>query len=223
MIQLRGIRKSYRMGPTTTEVLRGVDLTLSRGDLLSIMGPSGCGKSTLMNILGLLERPTEGAYRLEGKDTGGMSDREQSDIRNLNIGFVFQSFHLLPRLTAWENVGVPLVYRGLASREIRKRGQAMLEKVGMGQRTEYRPNALSGGQQQRVAIARALVGEPSIVLADEPTGALDAQTAHEIMELLRELNANDGITTVVITHDRQIALQCTRRSRVIDGRLREST
>ena len=223
MIQLRGIRKSYRMGPTTTEVLRGVDLTLSRGDLLSIMGPSGCGKSTLMNILGLLERPTEGAYRLEGKDTGGMSDREQSDIRNLNIGFVFQSFHLLPRLTAWENVGVPLVYRGLASREIRKRGQAMLEKVGMGQRTEYRPNALSGGQQQRVAIARALVGEPSIVLADEPTGALDAQTAHEIMELLRELNANDGITTVVITHDRQIALQCTRRTRVIDGRLREST
>ena len=223
MIQLRGIRKSYRMGPTTTEVLRGVDLTLSRGDLLSIMGPSGCGKSTLMNILGLLERPTEGAYRLEGKDTGGMGDREQSDIRNLNIGFVFQSFHLLPRLTAWENVGVPLVYRGLASREIRKRGQAMLEKVGMGQRTEYRPNALSGGQQQRVAIARALVGEPSIVLADEPTGALDAQTAHEIMELLRELNANDGITTVVITHDRQIALQCTRRTRVIDGRLREST
>ena len=223
MIQLRGIQKSYRMGPTTTEVLRGVDLTLSRGDLLSIMGPSGCGKSTLMHILGLLERPTEGAYRLEGKDTGGMSDREQSDIRNLNIGFVFQSFHLLPRLTAWENVGVPLVYRGLASREIRKRGQAMLEKVGMGQRTEYRPNALSGGQQQRVAIARALVGEPSIVLADEPTGALDAQTAHEIMELLRELNANDGITTVVITHDRQIALQCTRRTRVIDGRLREST
>ena len=211
------------MGPTTTEVLRGVDLTVSRGDLLSIMGPSGCGKSTLMNILGLLDRPTEGAYRLEGKDTGGMSDREQSDIRNLNIGFVFQSFHLLPRLTAWENVGVPLVYRGLASREIRKRGQAMPEKVGMGQRTEYRPNALSGGQQQRVAIARALVGEPSIVLADEPTGALDAQTAHEIMELLRELNANDGIPTLVITHDRQIALQCTRRTRVIDGRLREST
>ena len=221
MIELAGVRKSYVMGPTTTEVLRGVDLEVRRGDLLSIMGPSGCGKSTLMNVMGLLDRPSEGTYRLGGADTADMTDREWSDIRNESIGFVFQSFYLLSRLRAWENVGVPLVYRGLRMNEIRERAVAMLEKVGMEEKADYRPNELSGGQQQRVAIARALVGEPLIVLADEPTGALDTATAHEIMHLLRELNSAERITVIIITHDRQVAHQCARRTRVVDGRLRE--
>ena len=221
MIELAGVRKSYVMGPTTTEVLRGVDLEVRRGDLLSIMGPSGCGKSTLMNVMGLLDRPSQGTYRLGGTDTADMTDREWSDTRNESIGFVFQSFYLLSRLRAWENVGVPLVYRGLRTNEIRERALAMLEKVGMEEKAEHRPNELSGGQQQRVAIARALVGEPLIVLADEPTGALDTATAHEIMHLLGELNAAERITVIIITHDRQVAHQCARRTRVVDGRLRE--
>ena len=221
IIELAGVRKSYMMGPTRTDVLRGVDLEIHHGDFISIMGPSGCGKSTLMNILGLLDRPGEGTYSLDGVDTAGMTDRECSDIRNASIGFVFQSFYLLSRLTAWENVGVPLVYRGLGQDRIRRRSHEMLERLGMADKADHRPNMLSGGQQQRVAIARALVAEPLIVLADEPTGALDTETAQDIMQQLVELNARDGITVVIITHDRQVARQCRRRTRVVDGVLRE--
>ena len=222
LIELVGIRKAYMVGQISAEVLRGVNLEVHRGDFLSIMGPSGCGKSTLMNILGLLDRPGDGSYRFDGVDTAGMSDRRCSDIRNASIGFVFQSFYLLPRLTAWENVGVPLVYRGLPPHRIRQRACEMLDTVGMADRANHRPNMLSGGQQQRVAIARALVAEPLVVLADEPTGALDAATAQEILEQLVELNARDGMTVIIITHDRQVAHQCTRRTRMVDGSLRES-
>ncbi len=222
MISLADIRKSYVTGPIVTEILRGVRLDVRRGDLLSIMGPSGCGKSTLMNILGLLDRPTSGAYLLNGRETGAMSDSELSVLRNASIGFVFQSFHLLPRLTAWENVAVPLVYRGTSSASMRRRAHEMLDRMGMGDRADHRPGELSGGQRQRVAIARALVGEPDILLADEPTGALDSETGREIMQLFIELNAAERLTAVIITHDREVAQQCARRVRVLDGVLSET-
>ena len=223
MLCLADIHKSYVTGPITTEILQGVWLDVNRGDLLSIMGPSGSGKSTLMNIIGLLDRPTGGSYFLNGREIREISDDELSVIRNDNIGFVFQSFFLLPRLTAWENAALPLVYRGLSGPVIRRRALEMLEKVGMKSHVGNRPNELSGGQQQRVAIARALVGEPEIVLADEPTGALDADTGHDIMRLFLDLNAEDNVTMIVITHDREIARQCHRRTRIRDGALHEET
>ena len=221
MLSLVDVCKSYVTGPVVTEILRGVRLDVHRGDLLSIMGPSGCGKSTLMNIIGLLDRSTSGAYFLNGRETGAMSDSELSVLRNASIGFVFQSFHLLPRLTAWENVAVPLVYRGTGSAAMRRRAHEMLDKVGMGDRAGHRPGELSGGQQQRVAIARALVGGPDILLADEPTGALDAETGREIMGLFVQLNAAERLTAVIVTHDRGVARQCARRVRVLDGVLSE--
>jgi putative ABC transport system ATP-binding protein len=205
------------------EVLRGVRLDVHPGDLVSVMGPSGCGKSTLMHILGLLDRPTSGSYFLNGRATGGMSDSELSGLRNASIGFVFQSFHLLPRLTAWENVAVPLIYRNTGSGAMRRRAREMLDKVGMGDRLGHRPAELSGGQQQRVAIARALVGTPDILLADEPTGALDAETGREIMRLFVRLNETEGLTAIVITHDRDVARQCARHLRMVDGVLSEVT
>ena len=223
MLQLVGIRKSYMLGSVEVEVLRGVDLAVNQGDLLSIMGPSGSGKSTLMHIIGLLGRPSAGSCLLHGEDVWSMNDDQLSTFRNRNIGFVFQSFNLMPYLSSVENVGLPLVYRGLGSREARHRSLAMLEKVGIGDRAEHLPGQLSGGQRQRVAIARALVGEPAIVLADEPTGALDAATASEVMELLIRLNANDRITIVIITHDPKVAAQCARRSRIDDGVLVEAS
>jgi len=222
MLSLADIRRSYVTGPVTTEILKGVRLDVDRGDLLSIMGPSGCGKSTLMNIIGLLDRPSGGSYVLNGREIGAMSDSELSAARNAGIGFVFQSFYLLPRLTAWENVGVPLVYRGLSTPAIRRRAHEMLDKVGMGERADHRPGMLSGGQQQRVAIARALAGEPEIVLADEPTGALDPDTGREIMQLFKALNADEQVTVVIITHDRGVARQCRRRTRMVEGVLHES-
>ena len=221
MLSLVDIRKSYVAGPVTVDVLRDVRLDVKRGDLMSITGPSGCGKTTLMNIMGLLDRPTGGSCLLDGQDISGMSDNELSDIRNARIGFVFQSFHLLPRLTAWENVALPLVYRGLSGPVTRRRALDVLDRVGMGDRARHRPNQLSGGQQQRVAIARALAGEPAMVLADEPTGALDADTGGEIMRLLLDLNAARKLTLVIVTHDRQVARQCARNVRVQDGVLRE--
>ena len=221
MLRLVDVRKSYVTGPITTDILQGVRLDVNRGDLLSIMGPSGCGKSTLMNIIGLLDRPTDGSYFLNGREIRAMSDDELSVIRNASIGFVFQSFHLLSRLTAWENVALPLVYRGLSAPLIRRRALAMLEKVGMKDRAGHKPRELSGGQQQRVAIARALAGEPEIVLADEPTGALDADTGEAIMRLFVDLNAEEDITMIVITHDREIARQCRRRTRIVDGELHD--
>ena len=222
MLSLADIHKTYVTGPITTEILKGVRLEVHRGDLLSIMGPSGCGKSTLMNIIGLLDRPSGGSYVLNGREIGAMNDSELSAVRNASIGFVFQSFYLLPRLTAWENVGVPLVYRGLGTPAIRRQAHEMLDKVGMGERADHRPGMLSGGQQQRVAIARALAGEPEIVLADEPTGALDPDTGREIMQLFKELNANEQVTVVIITHDREVARQCHRRTRMVEGVLHES-
>ena len=221
MLSLVDIRKRYVTGPVTVDVLQGVRLDVKRGDLMSITGPSGCGKSTLMNIMGLLDRPTGGSCFLDGQDISEMSDNELSDVRNASIGFVFQSFHLLPRLTAWENVALPLVYRGLSSSVIRRRALDTLDSVGMGERATHRPNQLSGGQQQRVAIARALVGEPAMVLADEPTGALDSDTGREIMRLLLDLNTARKLTLVIITHDRQVARQCVRNVRMQDGVLRE--
>ena len=221
MLCLVDIEKSYRLGTLTVEVLRGVNLEVAEGDLLSIMGPSGSGKSTLMNIIGLLGKPTAGSYFVNGRDVVSMNDRELSAFRNANIGFVFQSFNLLDRLTALENVGMPLVYRGLGRGPIWSRARTMLEKVGMGDRLGHRPDQLSGGQKQRVAIARALVGEPSVVLADEPTGALDSDTADGVMDLLIQLNVEERITILIITHDAAIARRCTRQAMIGDGVLRE--
>ena len=221
LLELEDIHQSFSTGPVVVDVLQGVRLKLARGDLAAIMGPSGSGKSTLMNIIGLLDRPSHGRYLLQGREIGSMSDDELAALRNATIGFVFQSFHLLPRLDAWRNVGLPLVYRGVDRKEIRSRAHAMLEKVGLGSRADHRPDELSGGQCQRVAIARALVGEPAILLADEPTGALDVESGGEIMELLRVLNAEQGTTAVVITHDHAIAAKCQRQLRLHNGELRE--
>ncbi len=223
MLRLADIRRTYDIGPSSVEVLRGVNIEVNQGDLLSIMGPSGSGKSTLMNIIGLLDRPTEGSYLLEGRDVSAMEDDELSAIRNARIGFVFQSFHLLPRLTAAENVGLPLSYRGLGAREIGRRVHEVLAKVDMGDRASHKPNQLSGGQQQRVAIARALVGAPALILADEPTGALDPRIGKEIMELFLRLNTEDGATVVIITHDSAVARQCARRTRIREGMLNEES
>ena len=203
------------------EVLRGVDLEVDRGDFVSIMGASGSGKSTLMNIIGLLDAPSSGSYSLDGLEVSAMTDNRRSAIRNARIGFVFQSFHLLPRLTALENVRLPLMYRGAGAAEMDRRAHGALERVGMAERAGHKPNELSGGQQQRVAIARALAGEPAIVLADEPTGALDPSTGNDIMNLFAELNGEEGTTLIVITHDPEVALRCSRRTRIEDGALRE--
>ena len=221
MLRLAGIRKSFRLGPVEVEVLKGVDLCVEAGEFMSIMGPSGSGKSTLMNILGLLGRPTSGAYRLDGRDVLTMDDRELSAFRNAHIGFVFQSFNLLGHLTALENAALPLVYRGAGRRESRRRAQDILEKVSMGDRLDHRPDQLSGGQKQRVAIARALAGTPSAVLADEPTGALDSDTAEEVMQLLIRLNREEGVAVVINTHDPTVSRQCRRRLLVRDGELLE--
>ena len=221
MLRLVDIEMSYTLGTQNIEVLRGIRLEVAEGDLLSIMGPSGSGKSTLMNIIGLLGRPTAGSYFLNGRDVRSMRDRELSAYRNANIGFIFQSFQLLGHLTALENVAVPLVYRGMGRGEIRRRAQVILEKVGMGERTTHKPDQLSGGQKQRVAIARALVGEPAVVLADEPTGALDSSTAEEVMQLLIQLNLEDRITILIITHDPSVARRCRRQARIADGVLHE--
>ena len=221
MLQLTDIRRSFQVGPVSMEVLRGVDLEVKSGDLLSIMGQSGSGKTTLMNIIGLLDQPTSGQCVIGGRDASRLRDDELSALRNRHVGFVFQSFHLLPRMTALENVCLPLVYRGIGRSELRRRAGEMLTRVGMGERLDHRPGQLSGGQKQRVAIARALVGEPALLLADEPTGALDPDTAREVMALLKELNDEQGITILIITHDPAVANQCRRQTRLVEGRLAE--
>jgi len=217
MLNLTDIRKTYKIGPVDVEVLKGVSLEVKKGELLSVMGTSGCGKSTLMNIIGMLDKPSSGTHLLEGREVSNLSDNEISSIRNNKIGFVFQAFYLLPKLTSLENVGVPLIYRGMKKSEIRHRSHEFLKKVGMDERAHHKPNELSGGQQQRVAIARALAGKPSIILADEPTGALDTQVGKDIMQLFIDLNAEEGITVIIITHDPKIAQQCTRSVRMQDG------
>ncbi len=217
MLSLIDIRKSYRIGPTEVNVLKGVTLDVKQGELISIMGPSGCGKSTLMNIIGLLDRPSSGSFILDGAEVSYTNDDSLSEIRNRRIGFVFQQYFLLSRMTALENVALPLVYRGNTDHNSVDRCMELLKRVGMGERASHRPSELSGGQQQRVAIARALVGSPSLILADEPTGALDTQVGGEIMELFKVLNAEEGLTVVIITHDPGIARQCKRIAVMKDG------
>jgi putative ABC transport system ATP-binding protein len=220
MIELRGIVKRYVLGGETVLALAGVDLFIGRNEYVALIGPSGSGKSTLMNILGCLDSPTEGQYILNGRDTSSLRDDELAAVRNREIGFVFQSFHLLPRQTALQNVMQPLMYRRLGAGERRERAERALAGVGLGDRLDHRPNQLSGGQRQRVAVARALVGEPSILLADEPTGNLDSRTSAEIMALFDALHAA-GQTVIVVTHEPDIAAHCRRTVRVLDGRIVE--
>ena len=217
MIGLQDIHKSFSLGTVIVEVLTGLDLTIEKGALLAVVGQSGCGKSTLLNTIGLLDKPTSGKYHLEGRDVGKLSDDELSEIRNKKIGFVFQQFNLLARLTALDNVALPLIYRGLSESRRKKMARRMLEKVGMLDREDHRPSQLSGGQQQRVAIARALVGQPAIILADEPTGALDAQVSNDIMDLFIQLNSEEQVTIFIITHDMEVARRCHRYVRMENG------
>jgi putative ABC transport system ATP-binding protein len=216
MIEIRDLAKIYRMGEETVAALAGVSLTIARGEHTAIIGPSGSGKSSLMNILGGLDRPTRGTYRFEGEDVGEMDDDSLADFRSRRIGFVFQSFQLLPRLSALQNVELPMVYAGLPPAERRERATAMLERVGLGSRMGHRPTQLSGGQQQRVAIARALANAPDLLLADEPTGALDSQTGKDVLALFHQLNA-EGLTILIVTHDHDVAAQAGRRVTFRDG------
>ena len=220
MIELVGIHKHYRMGDQEVRALDGVDLFIGRNEYVALIGPSGSGKSTLMNLLGCLDTPSEGRYSLNGRDTATLDDNELAQVRNREVGFVFQSFHLLPRMSVLDNVMQPLVYRGLPRAERKRRATESLERVGLGNRLDHRPNQLSGGQRQRVAVARALVGEPSLLLADEPTGNLDSRTSEEIMALFDALHAQ-GQTVVVVTHEPDIAAHCHRTVRIGDGRIVE--
>jgi putative ABC transport system ATP-binding protein len=216
VIEIAGVTKLYRMGEEIVHALRGVDLKVHRNEYLAIMGPSGSGKSTLMNMLGCLDTPTSGRYFFSGKNVSTMTDDELADIRNREIGFVFQTFNLLPRSNSLHNVELPLIYAGLAPHTRRERAELALRNVGLGDRMGHKPNELSGGQRQRVAIARALVNSPSIILADEPTGNLDSRTGEEIMQLFEELYAQ-GNTIIVVTHEEDIARHARRIVRLRDG------
>ena len=218
--EMRGICKDYRMGDETAHILKNIDLTIERGDYVSVLGPSGSGKSTLMNIIGCLDTATCGSYMLNGRSIEELTEAELAGIRSREIGFIFQSSQLLAGLTALKNVELPLIYAGVRAAERRTRAEAMLEKVGLADRMQHRPNQLSGGQQQRVAVARALVGNPALLLADEPTGALDQKTGRQIMELFGEISA-EGRTIIMITHDVNIAGYAKRIVRIIDGELTE--
>ena len=215
-IKVVGLTKEYNMGKVKVAALKGVDLEVPVGQLLAIMGPSGSGKSTLMNILGCLDRPSTGSYFLEGSDVSKKSDNELAEIRNRNIGFIFQTFNLLARTDAMANVELPLVYRGMATKERRERATAALEAVGLAQRTHHRPNEMSGGEQQRVAIARAIAGDPKIILADEPTGNLDSRSGEEVMAIFQTLHTR-GITMILVTHDPDISRHAERVVSVKDG------
>jgi putative ABC transport system ATP-binding protein len=216
MIELRGLKKVYQMGDEQVFALAGVDLEIARGEMTAIIGPSGSGKSSLMNILGGLDRPTEGEYRFEGERVSEFDDDQLAEFRNRSIGFVFQSFQLLPRLSALQNVELPMIYGGVAPAERRVRASELLERVGLGSRMGHRPTQLSGGQQQRVAIARSLANRPDLLLADEPTGALDTHTGQEVLQLFTDLNA-EGLTVLLVTHDLGVASKARRRVVFRDG------
>ncbi len=218
MIQFEGLTKTYVMGEEIVHALAGVSLTIGRGESVAVIGPSGSGKSSLMNILGGLDRPSAGHYLFEGEDVGAFDDNDLAAFRNRRIGFVFQSFQLLPRLSALQNVELPMIYAGIEPRERRDRAAALLDKVGLGNRMGHRPTQMSGGQQQRVAIARSLANQPDLLLADEPTGALDTQTGQNVLGLFKELNA-EGLTLVIVTHDLEVAAETRRRVSFRDGHI----
>ena len=220
ILTMRDIVKCYQMGEEEQMILKHIDFSMCRGEFVSILGPSGSGKSTMMNIIGCLDVPTSGSYILSGQDTSDMDEEELAHIRNREIGFIFQSFQLLPRLNALENVELPLVYAGVSPSERRRRAKAVLERVGLENKMKNYPNQLSGGQQQRVAIARAVVTEPTILLADEPTGALDQAPGRQVMQLFRQLH-DEGRTIIMITHDVNIAANAQRIVHILDGRLWE--
>ena len=219
MIKMQGITKTYRIGKIDVKALRGVNIRIKTGEMVAIMGPSGSGKSTLMNIVGCLDQQSSGIYELDDANIGNLNDNQLADIRNKKIGFVFQNYNLLARTSALANVKLPLIYSGSNNR--RKRAIEALERVGLSDRAKHKPNELSGGQQQRVCIARALVTDPAIILADEPTGNLDTRTGHEIMDMFTELNQKDGITIIMVTHEREIAEYSQRIINLRDGMVSE--
>ena len=219
ILKLTDICKDYQQGKEPVRVLKNINLTVEKGDYLAIMGPSGSGKTTLMNIIGCLDVPTSGSYTLEGRDLKDLSDDELAEVRNKHIGFVFQSFHLLPKMDALDNVALPLLYADVPLKERRERAEEALKAVGLGERIHFLPNQLSGGQCQRVAIARAIVGNPDLLLADEPTGALDTKAGKQIMSIFRQLN-REGMTIIMITHEPSIAACADKTYRILDGELR---
>lgn len=219
IIELFDIQKTYHMGEEVQQVLHDINLSVAEGELMSIMGQSGSGKTTFMNILGLLDRPDQGQHRFDGEEINNLNSDQLAFIRNHKIGFVFQSFFLLPRMNAWQNVALPLLYRGASEEEQYVLAMEMLDRVGMADHAKHKPAELSGGQQQRVAIARALIGQPKLVLADEPTGALDPRIGQEILNLFIELNLEQHATLIVITHDPVVAKQCRRQAHMENGRI----
>lgn len=222
LIKITNIKRDFALGNETVYVLKGIDLEINKGEYVALMGPSGSGKSTLMNLLGCLDTPTSGSYILNGKDVSQMKDDELAEIRNKEIGFVFQTFNLLPRTTALDNVALPMIYAGFSKSERNKRAAEVLEQVNLADRMDHQPNQLSGGQRQRVAIARALVNNPSIILADEPTGNLDSKTSEEIMKLFNEIHSN-GNTVILVTHEEEIAAYAHRIIRLRDGLIESDT
>lgn len=220
MLKIKNVRKVYNTGSIEFEALKGINITINEGDFVSIVGPSGSGKSTLMNIIGCLDLPTTGEYYIDGTEVNELKEDKLAELRNKKIGFVFQNFNLLSKLSALENVELPLVYRGIKEKKAKKIAREKLESVGLGDKLNNKPNELSGGQKQRVAVARALAGNPALLLADEPTGALDTRSGQEVMDIFKKLNSS-GNTIVVITHDMDIAQQAKKIIKIIDGRILE--